>query len=111
MGNRSYYSFFTELDESKILPTGKNKLKIFKIGTMIYYFINNTYTYCSEIVTTADLNKFGFVVPPLGTILIDNFLISQVKSTAVSSKVIQNQSVEFEITPVSPINKNSVLNQ
>ncbi|HZK68796.1 MAG TPA: hypothetical protein VFC36_04270 [Paludibacter sp.] len=111
MGNRSYYSFFTELDESKILPTGKNKLKIFKIGTMIYYFINNTYTYCSEIVTTADLNKFGFVVPPFGTVLIDNFLISQVKSTAVSSKVIENQSVEFEITPVSPVNKNSVLNQ
>jgi hypothetical protein len=111
MGNRSYYSFFTELDESRILPAGKNKLKIFKIGTMIYYFINNTYTYCSEIVTTTDLNQFGFVVPPLGTVLIDNLFISQARSMAVSSKIIQNQSVEFEITAVSPVNQNNVLNR
>ncbi len=31
MGNRTYYSFFTELDESKIVPSGKNKLKVFKM--------------------------------------------------------------------------------
>lgn len=112
MGNRTYYSFFTELDESKIVPTGKNKLKVFKIGSMIYYFINNTYTYCSEIVTTASLNRFGFMVPAQGTILIDNFLISQSKSSSSPpARVIQAQPLQFEVTPIGVTNQNAVLNQ
>jgi hypothetical protein len=111
MGNRTYYSFFTELDESKILPAGKNKLKVFKIGSMIYYFINNTYAYCSEIVTTAGLNKFGFMVPAQGTVLIDDFLINQSKSSNAPAKVIQTQSLQFEITPMGIETQNSVLNQ
>lgn len=111
MGNRTYYSFFTELDETKILPAGKNKLKVFKIGSMIYYFINNTYTYCSEIVTTGPLNIFGFMVPAQGTVLIDNFLISQSKSSNAPAKVLQAQPLQFEITPMGVETQNSVLNQ
>jgi hypothetical protein len=111
MGNRTYYSFFTELDESRILPTGKNKLKVFKIGSMIYYFINNTYAYCSEIVTTGGLNKFGFMVPAQGTVLIDDFLINQSKSSNAPAKVMQTQSLQFEITPMGIETQNSVLNQ
>ena len=111
MGNRTYYSFFTELDESTIVPNGKNKLKVFKIGNMIYYFINNTYTYCSEIVTTADSNRFGFMVPAQGTVLIDNFLISQSKSSNAPAKVMQAQPLQFEITPMGVETQNSVLNK
>lgn len=111
MGNRTYYSFFTELDESKIVPSGKNKLKVFKIGSMIYYFINNTYAYCSEIVTTASLNKFGFIVPAQGTVLVDNFIIAQSKSSNAPAKVMQTQSLQFEITPMGIETQNSVLNQ
>jgi len=111
MGNRTYYSFFTELDESKIVPTGKNKLKVFKMGNMIYYFINNTYTYCSEIVTTASLNRFGFIVPAQGTILVDNFIIAQPKISGAPTRVIQSQSLQFEITPMGVNTQNSVLNK
>jgi hypothetical protein len=111
MGNRTYYSFFTELDESKIVPAGKNKLKVFKIGSMIYYFINNTYAYCSEIVTTASLNKFGFIVPAQGTVLVDNFIIAQSKSSNAPAKVMQTQSLQFEITPMGIETQNSVLYQ
>jgi len=38
MGNRSWYSYFTELSESSIVSTGNNKLKVFKIGQVLYYF-------------------------------------------------------------------------
>jgi len=86
-------------------------LKVFKIGNMIYYFINNTYTYCSEIVTTADSNRFGFMVPAQGTVLIDNFLISQSKSSNAPAKVMQAQPLQFEITPMGVETQNSVLNK
>jgi len=108
MGNRTYYSFFTELDETKIIPAGKNNLKVFKIGSMIYYFINNTYTYCSEIVTTGSLNKFGFMVPAQGTVLIDDLLITQSTSSNVPARVQQTQSLQFEITSMGVNTQNSV---
>lgn len=111
MGNRTYYSFFTELDETKIIPAGKNRLKVFKIGSMIYYFINNTYTYCSEIVTTGGLNKFGFMVPAQGTVLIDDFLITQSASSNAPARVLQTQPLQFEITPIGSTTHNSVMNQ
>lgn len=111
MGNRTYYSFFTELDETKIVPAGKNKLKVFKIGSMIYYFINNTYTYCSEIVTTGGLNKFGFMVPAQGTVLIDDFLITQSASSNAPARVLKTQSLQFEITPMGVNTQNSVPNK
>lgn len=111
MGNRTYYSFFTELDQSKIVPAGKNKLKVFKIGGMIYYFINNSYVYCSEIVTTDGLNKFGFMVPAQGTVLVDNFIIAQPRISGAPTRVKQSQPLQFEITPIGSTTQNSVLNQ
>lgn len=111
MGNRTYYSFFTELDQSKIVPAGKNKLKVFKIGGMIYYFINNSYVYCSEIVTTDGLNKFGFMVPAQGTVLVDNFIIAQPKISGAPTRLKQSQPLQFEITPIGSTTQNSVLNQ
>lgn len=111
MGNRTYYSFFTELDQSKIVPAGKNKLKVFKIGGMIYYFINNSYVYCSEIVTTDGLNKFGFMVPVQGMVLVDNFIIAQPKISGAPTRLKQSQPLQFEITPIGSTTQNSVLNQ
>lgn len=114
MGNRTWYSFFTELTESSILSAGKNKLKVMKIGGTLYYFINNIFAYRSEIVDTADLNLFGFMVPPLGTVWIDNFQISQRAGTGVSSKVMQNvQNIELEsgTQEITNFNQNKIINR
>lgn len=111
MGNRTWYSFFTELNESSILSAGVNKLKVFKIGSFLYYFINNVYCYKSEIVTNSNLNQFGFLVPPQGTIWLDNFKISQKGSANIVSKVKQNQQLEFRIQPDTKLIPNKINNQ
>jgi hypothetical protein len=110
MGNSSWYSFYTELNESQIVRTGINKLKVFKIGTMIYYFINNVYSYCSEIEAAADLKSFGFRVPPLGTIWIDNFSIS-VKGNTTSSQKVKQLQPEFGYKTVDKFNSGIIRNK
>jgi len=97
MGNRSCYSFFTELSEPAIFTSGTNKLKVFKIGTFIYYFINNTYCYMSEITATNNLTIFGFIVPPQSTLWLDNFVIAQNSKTNVSARIKQNIQVGFDM--------------
>ena len=111
MGNRSWYSYFTELTESSIVSAGNNKLKVVKIGQVLYYFINNVYCYTSEIVANSNLNEFGFMVPPNGDIWVDNLLISTKGSTSVSSKVKQNQPIEFKIQKSSQFDLNKIKNQ
>jgi predicted nucleic-acid-binding Zn-ribbon protein len=111
MGNRSWYSYFTELTESSIISTGNNKLKVFKIGQLLYYFINNVYCYSSEIVATDTLNEFGFIVPSQGVVWIDNFKISKKGSTNISSKAKQNLKFEFGIQKTSSFNLNKINNQ
>ena len=111
MGNRSWYSYFTELKETKIVTTGKNKLKVFKIGGMLYYFINNRYCYSSEIVAKDNLDQFGFMVPNKGTIWLDNLSISQKSAIKTSSKIIQNQPLELKIVTIKSPNQNNVKNK
>jgi len=111
MGNRSWYSYFTELSESSIVSTGNNKLKVVKIGQMLYYFINNVYCYSSEIVANDTLNEFGFMVPPNGNVWVDNFQISTIGSANSPSKVKQNQPIEFNIQKTSQFNLNKIKNQ
>ena len=111
MGNRSWYSYFTELSESSVVSAGNNKLKVVKIGQVLYYFINNVYCYTSEIVANSALNEFGFLVPPMGDIWVDNFLVSTKGSTKVSSKVKQNQPIEFNIQKISQFDLNKIKNQ
>ena len=94
MGNYSWYTFYTELAENKILSGGGNKLKIFKQGNMLYYFINDSYCYCSEIEVKGNGYGFGFSVPPNGTVWIDNFSLSQRLSSGVKSNIKQ----EIQIT-------------
>lgn len=83
MGNRKCYSFFTELERKEIIPNGNNQLKIIKTGNILYYFINNTYTYNSEPEISTQGNQFGFIVPGNGTVWMDNFRIAA-KNTNVS---------------------------
>jgi len=111
MGNRSWYSYFTELSKPTILANGKNTLKIFKIGGMIYYFINKQYCYSTEIVGDYKKYKFGFMLPPIGTMHIYNIILAQKNNSSKSSKVIQIQSPEFEITTVKSLHQNSELNK
>lgn len=111
MGNRTCYSFFTEVEKSQILSNGKNKLKVFKIGNMIYYFINNTYSYSSEIVTSQNINKIGFSVPVKGTVYVDNLILSTNSTLNTVSKVKQIQVVNFDITPIESIHQNQMLDQ
>jgi len=77
----------------------------------LYYFINNVYCYTSEIVANGNLNEFGFMVPPNGDIWVDNLLISTKGSTPVSSKVKQNQPIEFKIQKTSQFDLNKIKNQ
>jgi hypothetical protein len=97
MGNRTFYSFFTELTEPSILAGTKNILKVVKIGKMLNYFINNVYCYCSEIETTHSGFHFGYMVPSNGTVWIDNFKISQKNVAKVIGSKQSNQTIEFEM--------------
>jgi len=110
-GNRTCYSFFTELTESAIQPNGTNKLKVFKIGTFLYYFINNVYVYCSEITASTDLNQFGFVCPPLSSIWIDNFIISVHGKSTVQAKIKQVKFQSFSIQPIDDLTPHTVRNK
>ena len=60
---------------------------------------------------TTTLNEFGFMVPPMGDVWVDNFLISTKGSTNVSSKVKQNQPIEFNIQKTSQFDLNKIKNQ
>jgi len=111
MGNRTWYSFFTELYEPQVLPSGRNTLKVFKIGTMIYYFINNVYSYSSEMETTVSGVYFGFLVPANGVVLVDNLSISQKAASGVSAKIKQNQQLEFDATTIKSLNQGIILNK
>jgi len=98
MGNSNWYSFYTQLFKSAIQIDGQNKLEIVKSGQMLYYFINERYTYCSEIEVSEDGFYFGFIVPPKGTLLVDNFLIYEKISGDVSAAKIKGTTIsEFKV--------------
>lgn len=108
MGNRTWYSFFTELPKPQIISSGKNKLKVFKIGNMLYYFINNVYSYRSEIEATGAGFHFGFMVPARGVVYIDNLFVSTIPNAAASSKTEQIQPVEFNIKETKSLQQNKI---
>jgi len=111
IGNRTWYSFYTELGETSIRTTGINKLKVFKFGTMLYYFVNDVYCYSTEILANANLNQFGFMAPPMSSIWIDNFKISHKGALLAPMKVKQNQLLENYIQKVDVFIPNNVRNQ
>ena len=111
MGNRTWYSFYTELGVPSTRTTGVNKLKVFKFGTMLYYFVNDVYCYSTEILASANLNQFGFMAPPMSSIWIDNFKISHKGALLAPMKVKQNQLLENYIQKVDNFIPNNVRNQ
>jgi hypothetical protein len=111
MGNRSWYSYFTELTETSVIPGGNNKLKVSKTGKTLYYYINGVYCYSSEMEAASSLNEFGFLVPALGAVSLDNFRISKKGSTNVSSKVTQSLQLEFNIQKTDKFNIPNIKNQ
>lgn len=98
MGNSNWYSFYTQLFKPEIQINGQNKLEIVKSGQILYYFINERYTYCSEIEASEDSFYFGFIVPPKGTMLVDNFLIYEKTPRDVSAAKIKGTTIpEFKV--------------
>ena len=107
MGNYSWYTFYTELSENKIIPGIGNKLKIFKHANMLYYFINDSYCYCSEIEAKGTGYGFGFIVPPNGTVWLDNYSLSQRLSSRVKSNIKQEiQITGFKYVTADPLKFN-----
>lgn len=111
MGNRTWYSYYTELYKNVIKPNSSNKLKIFKIDNTIYYFINNEYCYSSEIELSGNINNIGFFVPSNATVLIDNFGISSLgTSRSMAPKLNQMKSIDFKVIQIKNDQKN-ILNR
>lgn len=75
VGNFNAYSYYTELFVESILPTRPNVLKIVKNETMLYYFVNNTYIYCTEVDSSLSGRTFGFVVETGVSVWVDNMKI------------------------------------
>ena len=103
MGNRSWYTFFTEIPALSVIPGAGNKLKVFKSGTMLYYFVNDTYLYCSEMEIAGPGNQFGFMVPAKGNVLIDNFSISVRNAYQLKSQNSKAVGVSYECIPVKSL--------
>ncbi len=109
IGNNSWYSFYTELSKSNIKIGGKNKLKINKVGQMLYYFINDEYCYSTEIEATNPGNNFGFLIPPMGVIYIDDFKIAQKSKSLVPNLNKQIKQLNFESTISTTLNQHQIL--
>ena len=62
---------------------------------MLYYFINDVYVYCSEIVIAQSAGYFGFIVPPKATVWLDNMKISVKKNSNIQRNI--NTKTEFYI--------------
>jgi hypothetical protein len=106
IGNRTWYTYYVELTKLYIGNASQNTLKVVKIGQLLYYFINNIYSYCSEMETKDNGNKFGFMVPPKGVVYIDNLFIS-VKSSSKMPSIEKNASktIDFRVVAAEPINQ------
>lgn len=109
VGNRSWYSYYTELTKAQIKPQTSNVLIVFKKGNMIYYFINNEYCYSTEMETSAAGFYYGFIVPPLGTVLVDNFIVSGKTNACTKDKINKNQVIEFETVRVKSLNQAEII--
>ena len=100
VGNSRRYSFFTQLPINQYFIAGENKLKAFKIGTLVYVFVNGHYCYQSEIETSFQSTHIGFLAPAMSKLWIDNLKVN-VKSNSNSSRLTKqkfNAPLEFSIT-------------
>ncbi len=96
MGNRGWYSFYTELSVPTILPMGINILKIVRLSNILYYFINDKYVYSTESELIDSGNYFGFIVPSKSKLWLDDMQISVLKTSNISPQ--KSNIAEFEFT-------------
>ena len=103
MGNRSWYSFYTQISRPEIKKGGINKLKILKKATMLYYFINDVYVYCSEMELTGSQVDFGFIVPAKGIVWLDNLQIRVSNSNKINYISKEFNNFTFRVQPVNDL--------
>ncbi|MHB9056713.1 MAG: hypothetical protein ACYC2P_11270 [Paludibacteraceae bacterium] len=87
MGNTSWYSFFTQVKRSEIIPKEKNKLRILKTGEMLYLFINDRFAYASEIENKQSGSNIGFMVPAKQTLYLDDFRLYKRSGSTAAAKI------------------------
>jgi len=63
------------------------------------------------MVATGGLNEFGFLVPPMGTVWLDNLQISKKGTSNTISKVKQNIPFEFRVQITNKFDQNKIKNQ
>lgn len=110
MGNRNFYSYFTELSKSQINSKGVNKIKVIQKASKLYYFINDVYVYCSESELKNSGNSFGFLTPANAVVWLNDMKIGVSKQAGTSSRIKSIKNIEFKVEPFNLIN-NRILNQ
>ena len=93
IGNRAWFSYFTQITRTQIVPQSRNKIKVVKKGDRMYFFINGEYAYRSEMVNRKTGYNYGFSVPPKSTLLIDDFRLAASETNASAAKI---KSAEIE---------------
>lgn len=96
-GNKSMYSFRTELQPSNIIQNGTQKLKIVKLAGLMYFFVNDQYIYNCRHESTVSGNSFGFIVPSKATVWVDNLRVAVKKSKSQSQKLSLLYEKEFTV--------------
>ncbi|MBP1676960.1 MAG: hypothetical protein H6Q20_1519 [Bacteroidetes bacterium] len=105
MGNRRWYSFFTELNISAIKENTENKLTVMKKNGMLYYFVNDVYVYCSESELNTAGSQFGFIVPARGVLWLNNFRVKTKGTDRSKIGAIQFSDFETRLVPVENLGK------
>lgn len=111
MGNRTWYSFYTELTKPQIYKNTENKLKVVKINDMMYYFINNIYVYCTEIEVKSAGFHYGFSVPGMSTVWIDNFKIATKSPLNIKGVKYSQPDIQFHCIPVENLYQQNIPNK
>lgn len=110
MGNRNFFSFFTELSKNEIKSSGTNKIRVVNRASKLYYFINEVYVYCSESELNNSGNSFGFLIPPNAVVWLDDMKIGVDSSNGVISKIKSINDIVFKVETINTM-YNTILNQ
>lgn len=98
MGNTDSYGWYTELIKSQIVNNNFNKIAIRKIGSKLYYFINDVCVYYDELTNTKNGFDFGFDVPAKSTLTVDYFLFYIPKGDLKSTSSFKSAQTLYPVT-------------
>lgn len=110
MGNRNFFSFFTELSKNEIKSSGINRIRVVNRASKLYYFINDVYVYCSESELNNSGNSFGFLIPPNAVAWLDDMKIGVDSPNGLISKIKSINDIEFKVETINTM-YNTILNQ